>query len=269
MKVAQYSVGGKSPLLFISGPCVIESLDHALRCANQLQEICSDTPLVFKASFDKANRSSITSYRGPGIEEGLEILARVKKETGLPVTTDIHLPNQAAAVAEVCDILQIPAFLCRQTDLLIAAASTGLPVNVKKGQFLAPWDMKPVVEKLKSGGTSDIMLTDRGTCFGYNNLVTDIRSIPIMHDLGHPVCFDATHSAQLPRCKRHAHRWATGNLFRHLPKRLLPQEQMLFLWKRTTTQALPCAMQQQFFPLKELPQLLDHLLRLYALTHSL
>lgn len=261
MKVAQYNVGGKSPLLFISGPCVIESLEHALMCAKRLQEICGDTPLIFKASFDKANRSSITSYRGPGIEEGLEVLARVKKETGLPVTTDIHMPEQAALAAEVCDILQIPAFLCRQTDLLIAAANTGLPVNVKKGQFLAPWDMKPVVEKLKSGGCEEIMLTDRGTCFGYNNLVTDIRSIPIMHDLGHPVCFDATHSAQLPS----AAGTHTGGNREYIPTlakaAIAAGANALFMETHDNPSAAMCDA-ATVYPLKELPSLLDHLLRL-------
>jgi 2-dehydro-3-deoxyphosphooctonate aldolase (KDO 8-P synthase) len=184
----------------IAGPCVLESRDSALHTAATLAEISAklDLPLVFKSSFDKANRTSITSYRGPGLETGLQWLADAKKESGLPVTTDIHLPEQAAPVAEVVDILQIPAFLCRQTDLLVAAAETAALVNVKKGQFLAPWDMEPVVGKLKEAGCSEFFLTERGSSFGYNNLVVDFRSIGVLQGLGAPVIFDATHSVQLP-----------------------------------------------------------------------
>tara|TARA_Y100001970_G_C14103455_1_gene786780 strand:+ start:34 stop:846 length:813 start_codon:yes stop_codon:yes gene_type:complete len=191
--------GGKS-LGIIAGPCVIESADHAIKIAVSIKEITDKVGLkaVYKSSFDKANRSSITSFRGLGVDEGLTILEKVKSETGLPVLTDIHLPSQAPIVSEVVDILQIPAFLCRQTDLLISASNTGKPVNVKKGQFLAPWDMKNVVRKLEDSGCKDILLTDRGTQFGYNNLVADMRSIPLMQELNYPVVFDATHSAQLP-----------------------------------------------------------------------
>ena len=191
---------GGNELGLIAGPCVIESRAHALIMANAIAEICDRVGLsvIFKSSFDKANRTSVSSFRGLGMEEGLSILTDVKKETELPVLTDIHDPSQAGAVAEVVDILQIPAFLCRQTDLLVSAAKTGKPVNVKKGQFLAPWDMKHVVTKLEESGCNQIMLTDRGTQFGYNNLVADMRAIPIMQNFGHPVIFDATHSAQLP-----------------------------------------------------------------------
>tara|TARA_Y100001970_G_C14224155_1_gene854535 strand:- start:1343 stop:2179 length:837 start_codon:yes stop_codon:yes gene_type:complete len=184
----------------ILGPCVIESRDHALMMANSLIKISDkiDMPFIFKSSFDKANRTSINSFRGPGLDEGLSILSEIKTETGLPILTDIHDISQAGSVGNVVDVIQIPAFLCRQTDLLIAAANTGKTINIKKGQFLAPWDMKHVVNKLKEMNFDNILLTDRGSQFGYNNLVSDMRSIPIMQELGFPVVFDATHSAQLP-----------------------------------------------------------------------
>ncbi|MFP4658010.1 MAG: 3-deoxy-8-phosphooctulonate synthase [Desulfonatronovibrionaceae bacterium] len=187
-------------LFFIAGPCVLESRETALRAADELARIAVelDLFLVFKSSFDKANRTSVDSFRGPGLEAGLKWLLEVKERFQLPVITDVHHPRQAAAAAEVADVLQIPAFLCRQTDLLLAAAKTGRVVNVKKGQFLAPWDMEQVARKLSTSGNNDIWLTERGTAFGYNNLVVDFRSIKIMHDLGYPVVFDATHSVQLP-----------------------------------------------------------------------
>jgi 2-dehydro-3-deoxyphosphooctonate aldolase (KDO 8-P synthase) len=184
----------------IAGPCALEDLDIALQAGRKVAEISKDLGIaaIFKSSFDKANRTSVTSFRGPGMERGLEMLAQVKAETGLPVITDIHSPEQAEAVAEVADVLQIPAFLCRQTDLLVAAAKTDKIINVKKGQFLAPWDMRSVVEKVRSTGNSKIWLTERGASFGYNNLVVDFRSLAIMQSLGCPVVFDATHSVQLP-----------------------------------------------------------------------
>ncbi len=192
--------GGGAPLLLIAGPDVIESEAHALKMARALAEIARARriALVFKSSFDKANRTSASSFRGPGLEEGLRILAKVKAITGLPVTTDFHEPGQAEAVARVADLLQVPAFLCRQTDMLVAAGRTGRPVNVKKGQFLAPWDARHAVEKVRSTGNASVMLTERGTSFGYNNLVVDFRSLPRLRALGVPVCFDATHSVQLP-----------------------------------------------------------------------
>ena len=191
---------GENTLGLIAGPCVIESREHSLKIANAIQEITEKVgiPFIFKNSFDKANRSTFSSYRGLGIDEGLSILSDVKNQTGLPVLTDIHEASQTNSVADVADVLQIPAFLCRQTDLLVAAAKTGKPVNVKKGQYLSPWDMKNVVEKLEVSGCKSILLTDRGTQFGYNNLVADMRAIPIMQELDHPVIFDATHSAHLP-----------------------------------------------------------------------
>ena len=192
--------GTGNPLLVIAGPCVIDDEGLMLEIAGRLKEICQrlNLPLIFKASFDKANRTSLDSYRGVGLQKGLEILSKLKSETGLPLTTDIHLPEQAVPVAEVVDLLQIPAFLARQTDLLVAAAKTGAAVNVKKGQFMAPWDMKHVVTKLSSAGCQNIMLTERGTFFGYGRLVNDMRALCQMADLGVPVVFDATHSVQMP-----------------------------------------------------------------------
>src|SRR3982750_1650890 len=191
---------GDGRLSFILGPCVVESAQHALFMAQEINDICRHVGVgfVYKSSFDKANRSSIESFRGQGMEFGLEILAQVKAEIGVPVITDVHEPWQVEKTAEVADMLQIPAFLCRQTDLLIAAAKAGKAVNVKKGQFLAPWDAKNIVEKLRDAGCNKVLLTERGASFGYNNLVVDLRSFPIMRGLGVPVCFDVTHSLQLP-----------------------------------------------------------------------
>lgn len=197
--VADYTIG-TGTLTLIAGPCVIESESLCLQVAYEVKAICERVgiPYVFKASFDKANRTSLHSFRGPGIEEGLRVLAKVKQQVGVPVTTDIHEPWQAERAAEVVDLLQIPAFLCRQTDLLVAAARTGKPVNVKKGQFMAPWDMRHVVEKLRGAGAAGVMLTERGVSFGYNTLVVDFTSLPQMRALDVPVVFDATHSVQLP-----------------------------------------------------------------------
>lgn len=198
--IGPYRCGRGQPMLIIAGPCVIENEQLTLLIAGRLAEIAQQLSIqiVFKASFDKANRTGVDSYRGPGMEAGLAILRQVKRSTGLPVTTDIHEPPQAAAVAEVCDLLQVPAFLARQTNLLLAAAKTGRPVNVKKGQFLAPGDMKHVIGKLQAGGCNDVLLCDRGTFFGYGQLVSDMRCIPQMQALGTPVVFDATHSVQQP-----------------------------------------------------------------------
>jgi 2-dehydro-3-deoxyphosphooctonate aldolase (KDO 8-P synthase) len=200
VQVGALTIGTGHPLAVIAGPCVIESEAHAVATATALKEICERlrVPLIFKASYDKANRTSLTSFRGPGLAAGLDVLARVKEVTGLPVLTDIHESGHAAPAAAVVDILQIPAFLCRQTDLLVAAAETGKPVNVKKGQFLAPRDMRHVVGKLEAARAAGILLTERGSSFGYNNLVVDMRSLPMMRELGHPVVLDVTHSLQLP-----------------------------------------------------------------------
>ncbi len=199
IKLNDFEIGGDK-LTIMAGPCVIEDKDMVFETAKALKEIMADLGInfVFKSSYDKANRSSINSYRGPGIQDGLEVLNEVKTKLNLPIVTDIHTPEQAAIAAEVADILQIPAFLCRQTDLLIAAAKTGKIVNIKKGQFLAPQQMKPLAQKVADSGNDNILFTDRGTTFGYNNLVTDMRGIQIMQELGYPVVFDATHSVQLP-----------------------------------------------------------------------
>jgi 2-dehydro-3-deoxyphosphooctonate aldolase (KDO 8-P synthase) len=199
------TIGGGCRPVYLAGPCVIESLEQCLGIGERLAEIAArqDLPLIFKASFDKANRSSVSSFRGPGIEEGLEILERVKAQTGLPVVTDVHLPEQAFVAAEVVDIIQVPAFLCRQTDLLVACGETGLPVNVKKGQFLAADDMSNAVEKVASTGNTRITLTERGSTFGYHNLVVDMRGLPVMRTMA-PVIFDVTHSLQLPGGLGHA-----------------------------------------------------------------
>jgi 2-dehydro-3-deoxyphosphooctonate aldolase (KDO 8-P synthase) len=192
--------GGNAPLFLIAGPCVIESEAHATSMAERLAAIASElgVPYIFKASYDKANRTSLSSFRGPGLQEGLRILKNIKKKTGLAILTDVHDLSEVGPAAEVCDILQIPAFLCRQTDLLIAAGQTGRVVNVKKGQFLSPWEIGSAAEKIASTGNEKITLTERGNSFGYQNLVVDMRSFPIMNKLGYPVVFDVTHSVQLP-----------------------------------------------------------------------
>jgi 2-dehydro-3-deoxyphosphooctonate aldolase (KDO 8-P synthase) len=200
ISIANVRIGGNQPLFLIAGPCVIESEEHALMMAERLAEIASaaNVPLIFKASYDKANRSSEQSYRGPGLSEGMRILKKVKDSLGLPILTDIHEASQAAPVAEVADVLQIPAFLSRQTDLLVAAGKTGRVVNLKKGQFLSPWEMANAVEKVAKTGNENIFLTERGASFGYQNLVVDMRSFPILRKTGCPVVFDVTHSVQLP-----------------------------------------------------------------------
>jgi 2-dehydro-3-deoxyphosphooctonate aldolase (KDO 8-P synthase) len=198
--IGSLTIGGDAPLALIGGPCAIEDERHALMVAERLARITAEAkvPFIYKSSYDKANRSSVRGYRGPGLREGLRILGRVKAVTGLPVLSDVHEVAEVEPAAEVLDVLQVPAFLCRQTDLVLACARTGKPVNVKKGQFLAPGDMANVVDKLRSAGNERILLTERGTSFGYHNLVVDFRSLPIMRGLGYPVVFDATHSVQLP-----------------------------------------------------------------------
>ena len=198
--IGNVHVGGHAPLFVIAGPCVIESEAHAAMLAERLAAIASElgVPLIFKASYDKANRSSVASYRGPGLAEGLRILAAIKKSTGLPILTDVHDVAQVGPASEVCDVLQIPAFLSRQTDLLVAAGRSGRVVNIKKGQFLSPWDIENAAEKVAGTGNEKIILTERGASFGYQNLVVDMRAFPIMRKLGYPVVFDVTHSVQLP-----------------------------------------------------------------------
>ncbi len=200
ISVGAVRVGGKQPLFLIAGPCVIESEAHCIRMAERLAGLAAEQkiPLIFKASYDKANRSSLSSYRGPGLAEGLRILRSVKERFRLAILTDVHEPSHVARAAEVCDVLQIPAFLSRQTDLLVAAGKSGRVVNLKKGQFLSPWEMTNAVEKVASSGNDKVMVTERGTSFGYQNLVVDMRSFPILRKLGCPIVFDVTHSVQLP-----------------------------------------------------------------------
>ncbi len=269
VEVADFLIGEGHPLAIISGPCVIESEAHTMRSADMLKKMFADTPInfIFKSSYDKANRTSIQSFRGPGLEEGLRILEKVKREFDLPVLTDVHQPQDAAAVAEVCDILQIPAFLCRQTDLIVAVAETKRVVNVKKGQFMAPWDMKNVVEKIRLSGNNKIILTDRGVTFGYNNLVADMRSIPIMQTFGVPTCFDATHSVQLPGGAGNA----TGGNREFIPilarAAVAAGANCLFLETHPDPQrAMSDAATVLDF--KELPALLDLLTRLYEVVQA-
>ena len=200
VNIKNISVGKGCPLVFIAGPCVIESYESCLELAEKLKIIFESQKVsfIFKASYDKANRTSVSSYRGPGVKEGMKILSDIKKQLDIPVLSDVHCKEDIPTVAGILDVIQIPAFLCRQTDLILSAGETGKPINIKKGQFLAPWDMKAVVEKIQSTGNEDILLTERGTCFGYNNLVSDMRSLVIMRELGYPVIYDATHSVQLP-----------------------------------------------------------------------
>ena len=200
VKIGGFEIGGGKPLVLIAGPCVIESRDSALRHAAAIKQAAdrAGMPLIYKSSYDKANRTSLSSFRGPGLEEGLRILAEVKREIGVPVLTDVHEKEQIDSVKQVADILQIPAFLCRQTDFVVAVAKSGSVVNIKKGQFLAPWDVRNIIEKILSSGNQQILVTERGVSFGYNNLVSDMRSLVVLADFGYPVVFDGTHSLQLP-----------------------------------------------------------------------
>lgn len=200
VKIGHTEIGGNRPLVLIAGPCVIESEDQVRKTIEGLKEITGEIniPFIFKSSYDKANRTSIKSYRGLGLDKGLEILEKVKREFDIPLLVDVHQIEEVKLVSKVADILQVPAFLCRQTDLIISIAKTGKPINVKKGQFLAPWDMQNVIEKIESTGNKNILLTERGSCFGYNNLVVDMKSLPIIRSFGYPVVFDATHSVQKP-----------------------------------------------------------------------
>jgi 2-dehydro-3-deoxyphosphooctonate aldolase (KDO 8-P synthase) len=200
VSVGNVKIGGKQPLVLIAGPCVIESESLCLETGKAIKAMAGKLriPYIFKSSFDKANRMSLDSYRGPGLKRGLEVLSKVKRTLKVPILTDIHCSKEIAEVAKVADIIQIPAFLCRQTDIVVAAARTGKVVNIKKGQFLAPWDILPIIKKIESTGNRNILLTERGVCFGYNNLVSDFRALKIMRDSGYPVIYDATHSIQIP-----------------------------------------------------------------------
>ncbi len=266
--VKDFFIGKKRPLAVMSGPCVIESEEHALKSAETLVHMFRDVKgvnFIYKSSYDKANRSAHSSFRGPGLEKGLKILERVKKEFGVPVLTDVHSPEEAIAAGEVCDILQIPAFLCRQTDLILAAASTGAVINVKKGQFMAPWDMKNAVDKILSAGNEKMILTDRGTTFGYNNLVSDMRTIPIMQQFGFPVCFDASHSVQLPGGQGNA----SGGQREFIPTltraAIAAGCNCLFIESHPDP-ANAKSDKDSVYPFSELPKLLDEVLQLYNLV---
>jgi 2-dehydro-3-deoxyphosphooctonate aldolase (KDO 8-P synthase) len=268
--VKDFLIGKKQPLVVMSGPCVIESEDHALSTAEMLVNIFRDLKgvnLIYKSSYDKANRSAHASFRGPGLEKGLKILERVKQEFGIPILTDVHSPEEAIAAGQVCDILQIPAFLCRQTDLIVAAAQTGAVINVKKGEFMAPWDMHNVVEKIIAAGNEKIILTDRGTTFGYNNLVSDMRTIPIMQKLGFPVCFDASHSVQIPGGLGHA----SGGQREFIPTltraAIAAGCNCLFIESHPDP-ASAKSDKDSVYPLSELPKLLIEVLQIYHLVQG-
>lgn len=269
ISVKDFSIGKGEPLAVICGPCVIESEAQTLQAAETLKHIFSkfNIRLIFKASYDKANRSSYHSFRGPGLHEGLRILQRVQKEWDLPVVTDVHSPEEAVTAGKICEILQIPAFLCRQTDLIQAAAQTGAIVSVKKGQFLAPWDMENVVNKIVSAGNTNIILIERGTTFGYNNLVSDMRAIPIMQKFGYPVCYDATHSVQLPG----AQGASSGGNREFIPPLAMAAiaagADMLFI-EAHPDPANAKSDAASVLDFKELPKLLAKIEKLYELIHT-
>lgn len=268
--IRHFFIGPKQPLAIIAGPCVIESEEHCLKSAETLKKIFAKHPginFIFKASYDKANRSSYSSFRGPGLQEGLRILDKVKNELDLPIVTDVHSPEEAKAAAQVCDIIQIPAFLSRQTDLIVAAAMTGTVVQVKKGQFMAPWDMKNVVKKITTAGNEKIILVDRGTSFGYNTLISDFRCIPIMQELGFPVCFDATHSVQQPAGKGES----TGGQREFIPilakAALAVGANALFIEAHDNPKEAKSD-SESVLDIKELPHLLTQFEKLYELINA-
>jgi len=268
--VKNFLIGRKRPLAVMSGPCVIESEDHALATAEALVDMFRDLKglnLIYKSSYDKANRSAHASFRGPGLEKGLKILERVKKEFNIPVLTDVHSPEEALAAGQICDILQIPAFLCRQTDLIIAAAKTGAVINVKKGQFMAPWDMHNVVEKIIAAGNEKIILTDRGTTFGYNNLVSDMRAIPIMQKFGFPVCFDASHSVQIPGGLGHSSSGQREFIPALTRAAIAAGCNCLFIESHPDPQ-MAQSDKDSVYPLSELPKLLTEILQVYHLVQG-
>ncbi len=261
-------IGRGQPLTIISGPCVIEDEEHTLACARTLKAMLSAFPVqfIFKACYDKANRMSYTSFRGPGLVRGLEILQRVKQEVGVPVISDVHSPEEVDQAAQVLDVIQIPAFLCRQTDLVVKAASTGLPLHVKKGQFMAPWDMKTVVDKIEAAGNHKIILADRGTSFGYNNLVSDMRSIPIMQRFGYPVCFDASHSVQRPGAQGTSSGGDREFIAPLARAAIACGCNVLFIETHPTPETAKSDA-SIVYPLAELPELLKVLVRLYEVVN--
>lgn len=268
VKVRKFSVGTGQPLAVISGPCVIESEESALYAAEYLKNLFTELNInfIFKASYDKANRSAYHSFRGPGLQEGLRILEKIRTTFDLPILTDVHSPDDAKAVGQVCDIIQIPAFLCRQTDLITAAGQTGAVINIKKGQFMAPWDMGNVVDKVLETNNSKIILTDRGTSFGYNNLVSDMRTIPIMKQFGFPVCFDASHSVQLPGGLGHA----SGGQREFIPtlaKAAIAAGSDLLFIESHPNPAEAKSDKDSVFPFNQLKSLLEELKKIYDVVH--
>ena len=267
--VGDFWIGENEPLAIMCGPCVIESEEHTLQVAEMLKKMFSKRPihLIFKASYDKANRSSIHSFRGPGIEEGLRILEKVKRELDLPIVTDVHSPEEAKIAGQVVDCIQIPAFLCRQTDLIYAAAQTGAVVNVKKGQFMSPLDMKNVVDKIHTGSNKKVILVERGVSFGYNNLVCDMRSIPMMQSLGVPVCFDATHAVQLPGAAGNS----SGGERQYIPvlakAALAAGANCLFIEAHPDPERAKSD-KASVLDLKDLPKLLEQFEKLYQLVNE-
>jgi 2-dehydro-3-deoxyphosphooctonate aldolase (KDO 8-P synthase) len=267
--VGNIRIGGGNPLVLIAGPCVLESRDAALQVADSVKAITERLaiPYIFKASYDKANRTSITSYRGPGLAEGLEILAEVKEKVAVPVLSDVHHPQEVVVASQVLDVLQIPAFLCRQTDLVTTAAKQHKPINLKKGQFLAPFDIEAATKKITAFENYDILLTERGTSFGYNNLVVDMRSLVIMRDLGFPVIFDATHSVQLPG----AQGTSSGGDRRFIPPLAKAAAAVgidgVFLEVHDNPEKARCDGPNAFV-IKELPALLEKLLRISAIARE-
>ncbi len=270
LQFKQFTLNPDSPLTLISGPCVIEGEDKALYAAQVLSKLSQKYgfQLIYKSSYDKANRSSIHSYRGIGIDEGLRILQKIQNEFNLPVTTDVHSPEEARSAGEVCDVLQVPAFLCRQTDLIIACGNTKKIVNVKKGQFMAPWDMKNVIVKLEECGNHQVILTERGCSFGYNNLTTDMRSFPIMKQWGYPVCFDATHAVQLPGGDQTSSGGDRQYILPLARAALAAGADLLFMEAHANpSEAKSDAKTQISF--EELEKALPSLIRLYELVHNL
>jgi 2-dehydro-3-deoxyphosphooctonate aldolase (KDO 8-P synthase) len=269
VSIGRVRIGGSNPLALIAGPCVIEGEEALLMVAEELQEICGRVgiPVVLKSSYDKANRTSLQSFRGPGIERGLECFRRVRAKTGVPILTDVHEVAQVALAAEVVDALQIPAFLCRQTDLLLAAGDSGRAVNVKKGQFLSPGEVSRVVEKVVSTGNHQLLITERGTSFGYNNLVVDMRALPIMRAMGYPVAFDATHSLQLPGGAG----VASGGLREYVPDLARAAVAVgcdaIFMEVHPDPDRAPSD-GSTMWPLRELESLLRSLLRIAAALHG-
>lgn len=267
--IKNFKVGPKQKLCVISGPCVIEGEKEAFETAAALKELFSkyDLNFVFKASYDKANRTCINSFRGPGLTKGLKILKKIKEELNLPVLTDVHTPEEALEAALVCDVIQVPAFLCRQTDLLLACAQTDAVINIKKGQFLAPWDMSNIVKKIESSGHEKMLLVDRGTSFGYNNLVSDMRGIPIMQEFGYPVCFDASHSVQLPGGKGNS----SGGQRQFIPTlakaAIASGANALFMESHLNPEQAKSD-KASVYPIHELGALLGELEKLYTLTQS-